>query len=436
MSGHRPLELCLFGAPLDTGNRGVEALGRSVLSGIAHAAPGSRVTVFDNGWGLRGLAPSPDRIRVELCGVRRSRRLHRPESWWNVRTSQHLGGLRNPVALRVKAADAVLDISGGDSFSDLYGTGRLRSVLEPKWAALRAHRSLVLLPQTYGPFTETESRRRAQTVVRGAALAYSRDADSHAVLLELLGEDADRTRHRAGVDVAFALHPRAAADRLGPALRHRLDSGSGRGPIAGVNVSGLLWAAPGPGGRFGLALDYQATVSALVGRLLASGADVVLVPHVTDVAFDREGDRAAAEAVRESLPVRDRERVYVASDLLDAGEAKWLISRCDWFCGTRMHSTIAGLSSQVPTAALAYSMKTQGVFATCGVASEVTDARSVGTGEAVERLYDAFVRRSAVSRALEVRMPSVIAQAAAQIADICAWVQQRAAAPPSAVDAR
>ena len=29
----------------------------------------------------------------------------------------------------------------------------------------------------------------------------------------------------------------------------------------------------------------------------------------------------------------------------DCGEMKWIVRKLEWFCGTRMHSTIAGLSS-------------------------------------------------------------------------------------------
>ena len=57
---------------------------------------------------------------------------------------------------------------------------------------------------------------------------------------------------------------------------------------------------------------------------------------------------------------------------LDASEVKWCISKLDWFVGSRMHATIAALSSGVPCAAIAYSRKFRGVFATLGVAVMAT----------------------------------------------------------------
>jgi colanic acid/amylovoran biosynthesis protein len=414
--GREALRLCLFGAPWDTGNRGVEALSRSVISGIARSVPGSQVTVFDNGWGVR--AAELDGAAVELCGVRGSRRVWRRESWTNVKVSERLGGLGSPVVDRLRRCAAVLDISGGDSFTDLYGTARLQSVSAPKLAALRAKRPLVLLPQTYGPFTSADSADVARRIVRASAMAWSRDADSHAVLLDLLGGDA--TVAREGVDVAFALPARAPDVSLPRGVRRALDArDDGGAPVVGVNISGLLWADTS---AFGFQLDYRTSVVRLVRRLLDEDCEVVLVPHVRDVAHGRESDAVAAQAVLAAGSAKSR--VHVLPDTLDASELKEVISRFDWFCGSRMHATIAGLSTGVPTAALSYSAKTRGVFASCGVGGEVIDARSTSTDDAVERLLDAFARRRTVGERLVRTVPPVVDRAQSQIPEICAWVQQ------------
>jgi colanic acid/amylovoran biosynthesis protein len=413
--GREALRLCLFGAPWDTGNRGVEALGRSVVSGIARSVPGSQVTVFDNGWGVR--AAESDGVTVELCGVRDSRRVWRRETWTNVRVSERLGGLGSPVVDRLRRSAAVLDISGGDSFTDLYGSARLHSVSAPKLAALRMRRPLVLLPQTYGPFASADSADLARRIVRASAMAWSRDADSHAVLFELLGGDA--TVAREGVDVAFALPPRAPAVPLPRGVTRALDArDDGGAPVVGVNVSGLLWADTS---SFGFELDYRTSVVSLVRRLLETECEVVLVPHVRDVAHGRESDAVAAQAVLAA--VGPASRVHLLADTLDACELKGVISRFDWFCGSRMHAMIAGLSTGVPTAALAYSAKTRGVFASCEVAGEVIDARSTSTDDAVERLLEAFARRCTVSERLKRTVPPVVDRAQGQISEICAWVQ-------------
>src|SRR5690606_16748007 len=106
-------------------------------------------------------------------------------------------------AQAIAKARAVLDVSGGDSFTDLYGPRRFEGIVLPKLAAIDAGVPLVLLPQTYGPFNTRRCRRIAERVARRSATAWARDERSFAALRELLGNEYDAKRHRSGVDVAF-----------------------------------------------------------------------------------------------------------------------------------------------------------------------------------------------------------------------------------------
>lgn len=408
------IRLCLAGASIGNGNRGVEALGRSVLDVIDAVAPGGEVTAFDDGWGVRpdtsGRYPS---TTVEFAGVRVSRRWHRPESWARIRAAQALGGRGNAVAARIARADAVADISGGDSFTDLYGPTRLRSVAAPKLAALRAARPLVLLPQTYGPFDTTEGRALAQRLIRSSSLAYARDPHSYQRLLELAGPAADATRLRDGVDVAFALRPRRPA----PHVADVVEAWAADEVVAGVNVSGLLRDTVGRE-RFGLAGDYLATMTDLVRALVAAGARVLLVPHVQVPGGLGESDIAAIDQLMGDLTSAERDRATVVSPELDAAELKWCIAQCDWFVGSRMHATIGALSSRVPAFGYAYSFKTLGVFETCGMGAHVADAREVAGPAAVEAMTASFGARAGSRDRLAETVPGVVDRAHGQLADI------------------
>lgn len=413
------IQLCLAGASTGNGNRGVEALGRSILDVIDQDLPGSEVTVFDDGWGLRremsGRYPSTD---VMSAGVRLSRRWHRPESWAQIRVAQAFGGLTNQVARRISAADAVLDISGGDSFTDMYGPTRLASVSAPKKAALRAGRPLVLLPQTYGPFTTRAGRAVAEKLVRAASLAYARDEWSYGQLLELAGPHADRIRLHSGVDVAFALRPRRPAAEVADRIEGLADN-----TTAGVNASGLLGLEENRA-RFGLASDYLHTITAVTRGLLDRGAHVVFVPHVHVPGGQGESDIRAVDAVRARLTDSERSRTSVVSPSLDAAELKWCISRLDWFVGSRMHSTIGALSTGVPAFGYAYSEKTAGVFETCGVGDEVGDARNLSGPDAIDAMVTSFDNRIATRQRLAATVPAVIDRARGQVLDVMTAVDQ------------
>src|SRR5262249_25954235 len=55
-------------------------------------------------------------------------------------------------------------------------------------------------------------------------------------------------------------------------------------------------------------------------------------------------------------------RVRLASGELSAGDFKGLIQGSRYLIGERMHACIAGLSTAVPTIALGYSVKAQGIM--------------------------------------------------------------------------
>ncbi len=429
------VRLCLFGAPGDTANLGVSALLESVLTGVAERRPAAEITVFDNGLGARraSLAVGESTFGYGLLGARLSKRVHRPESLHQMKAAAVLGGRVNPGTRAMARADAVLDISGGDSFTDLYGPKRWQSVEMPKSLALQLGRPLVLLPQTYGPYRAPEAQRRAEEIVRGSAAAWARDERSFAILQELAGPEFDPERHRVGVDVAFGLPPRRPKGSLGTTIEGWL-AGDRTAPVVGLNVSGLLFNDAGARAQFGLASDYRATIEALVARLLKeSDARIVLLSHVVVREGDVESDITAAKAVAEAAG--DPERVALAPVLRSPGETKWLVSQLDWFCGTRMHATIAALSSGVPVSAVAYSGKVQGVFETCGQGDAVADARTLPGPDVVDVVWASFAGRLATAEALAPASAAVRARASAQMDAIVAACGGVAASTPASAGA-
>lgn len=411
--------VCLFGAPLDTGNLGVSALGLAIVCSLLRRREGTHLTVFDNGRGVRRARidlPGGPSASIELRGARHSRRWYRADSLRAMQVASLLRPTPNPHVAAIDATDCVFDISGGDSFSDIYGTKRFDRVTLPKRIALRRGVPLVLLPQTYGPFAQPRSARLARQVVAAADSAWARDPVSHERLQELLGSDYDPTRHREAVDVAFSLPVSPPPAEFASVI----ESWASETELVGINVSGLLFHdGVGPSSAFGLAAHYRTAMERLVQRFLdRSNARLVLVPHVTG---HRESDVAACADVVQSLPASDR--VHTVPTGLDAMQTKWVISRMSWFTGARMHATIAALSTSTPVAGVAYSDKMAGVFASCGVATEVTDARSLGTEDLVDALWDSYQRRTHTASTLRDHVPATVARCEATFDEIVGTLQ-------------
>jgi polysaccharide pyruvyl transferase WcaK-like protein len=359
--------------------------------------------------------------RYTRLGARGGKRYYLPENLATASAFASLGrrlGALHPMVRELDRCDAVLDVSGGDSFSDIYGADRFWLIVRPKLLAAQRGVPLVLLPQTYGPFDGAKARDFARRAVLGAEIAWARDPYSFDALKELLGSDFDESRHCEGVDMAFNLGSRDPGDKVGPELRAWFAEKASH-PLIGLNISGLVALDLENATRqFRLRANYLKVLDGFIREALSEPERrMLLVPHTMPL------DTQGCERVLAALPEALQSRIRIAPSTVDEREVKWLIAQMDWFSGMRMHSTIAGLSSRVPTAAVAYSDKTRGIFATCGVEDQVIDPRQLGTAEVIERMLESLNTRERIAALLSTTIPGVKARAAAQFTRIVEMVE-------------
>jgi polysaccharide pyruvyl transferase WcaK-like protein len=412
--------ITLLNAAPDTGNQGVSALCLSALSGLALRGVGP-LAVADHGRGVRpedfGFA------RVHRLGLTNHRRYWRGDNLQTVRRLARLGGWPSASAQAILGSRAVLDVSGGDSFTDLYGPHRFRTMVQTKRLALDNGLPLILLPQTLGPFRDAANRAEAVAILRAARAVWVRDAASLAFLQQALGRDFDPDRHRLGLDMAVAL-PARRPETLPSGLSVWLSLARGF-PVAGLNVSGLLaQEADRARADFGLADRHDAQALAAARAILAAHPRMrlLLVPHVHRDAADRESDLGASLALQARLQGDFPDRVTVLAGNLGAMELKWVLSRLSWFAGARMHATIGAFSSGTPTLAFGYSDKAAGVFDRCGLGDHVADLRRLDAPALAQAVAAAIAARDAMRADLSRRLPALRAEAEAQMDAIAAQI--------------
>jgi polysaccharide pyruvyl transferase WcaK-like protein len=416
MMTHEHKQVAIFGAAQDTGNLGVTALSQSIVIGLWQRGLRNAV-VFDHGRGLRAEHRNigAEGITFHAQGAIGGLRLYRPENLTRALAENRIGLTFNPIVRTVRNSAAILDISGGDSFSDIYGRKRFVAVTQPKHLALDAGTPLVLMPQTYGPFSDPARRQEASDILRRSRLAFARDVRSFELMKDMLGQSFDPARHVCGVDVAFGLpvsEPLPAARDAFLSWRYRQ-----KGRLVGFNVSGLLFNQPAEAMRmFGLRSDFRSLALSFVRKLLEdTDASLLLMPHVLDRQGSHESDEEAVRAVREEFGSSFGARIFVPDITHCATQAKWYISRCAWFTGARMHATIGALSSGVPALALAYSGKMRGVFESCGQGHSVVDLRSEPTEQAVlDAMFSSLADADHNRRRLAEALPRTLAQATRQ----------------------
>lgn len=271
-----------------------------------------------------------------------------------------MGGLYDAI----RRCDVVLDISAGDSFSDIYGSKRVATQLATKVFTIFARRPLILCPQTIGPFNQRRWRRPARWVIERAAGVATRDTQSTAYVRDMgfRGEIVEAT------DVAMRL----------PYAEQKVDVRSGVVRI-GINVSGLLFfGGYSRNNMFGLAADYPNLIRRLVAHFNAiPRTQVHLIGHVIpdhemnydgcssdpedETFLDIENDVRACHVIARDFP-----EVKLASTFEGPSSAKSYIASMDFFMGARMHACIAAFSAGVPVIPMAYSRKFEGLFGTLG----------------------------------------------------------------------
>ena len=412
--------ITLLNAAPDTGNQGVSALCLSALAGLASRNAGP-LAVADHGRGVRlddmGFAT------VSRVGLTHNRRFWRGESLNTVRALARIGGGPSASARAIAGSRAILDVSGGDSFTDLYGPRRFRAMVLTKRLALDNDLPLILLPQTLGPFRDKANRAEAVAILAAARAVWVRDAASFAFLQDALGAQFDADRHRLGLDMAVALPLHEPADL---SLRLKNWTSLARGfPVAGLNVSGLLAQdAAGAQATFGLADRHDRQIEAAARAILDHDPRMrlLLVPHVHRDLGDRESDLAASLALKARLGNEYSDRIVALPGRLNAMELKWVLSRLTWFAGARMHATIGAFSSGTPTLGLGYSDKAAGIFAQCGIGDHVADLRLMDAPTLADEVRHSLNARDATRRDLCDRLPALLARAEAQMDAIVAQI--------------
>ena len=334
--------ILLLGAGFGTGNLGVSAGATGALKVILTRLPGTTVHLLDY-----GREPVTSTVRIDgharpvtLVNLRSSWKLLLPNNAATLLvlalSSRPCGSAlrrwleaRNPWLRSMAEADLAAAVSGGDSFSDIYGRGRFFYVALPQLlcagdgpaAGAAAADARPVPPRQHA------SRRRASSC---AARRWSTPAMPPAwrKSAHLLGPR--RT--------ARALLPRpglrargAGATPRGPVAPPRACGDEGR-PRVGVNVSGLLLMGGYTRGNEVLRskLDYGEFVDRLITHMVeVKGADVMLVPHV--FSDDAESDTQAARTVLERpatevgrAPASGGGRLWSGRDQVHRGDVRIL----------------------------------------------------------------------------------------------------------------
>lgn len=283
-----------------------------------------------------------------------------------------------------KKADYILDIGQGDSFSDIYGKDRFEDIDRIHRLARLINKPYCLLPQTIGPFSNQNIRKKAVISIAKANVVMARDKMSYDYVKNNVRGQNQIAEY---IDIAFYL----------PFVKTEFDR---RYTHVGLNINALLWNGGYSGNNeLGLKDDYQNVVRNIIDFFLRlDKVKLHLIPHVVNQERVLENDYSVSvDLVNEYR----NENLVVAPFFFSPIEAKNYISGMDFFMGARMHSTIAAFSSGVPVVPMAYSRKFNGLFGDTLSYKYFVDLKASDSKTILEFIQECYKNRDNLMKAIQ-----------------------------------
>ncbi|WP_166246839.1 polysaccharide pyruvyl transferase family protein, partial [Bacillus sp. MM2020_4] len=208
-------------------------------------------------------------------------------------------------------------------------------------------KKVIAYSQTIGPFISKMSKKLSSYVLAKADILYVREDLSKQFLEEIGVKNV-----KVVSDSAFSLKPSEIEIS---------DTFNGnKGKLVGVTLR--QWKFPNSGNPEKLYSNYLESVAKGIDHLVNKGYEVVLIPQVVGPT-PYEDDRLANKEILNKL---SKYSTSVINELdisqLNAREMKFIYSKLTFLIGTRMHSNIFALSSNVPVIAISYEAKTKGIM--------------------------------------------------------------------------
>jgi len=323
--------------------------------------------------------------------------------------SKFLSKIGFPHSCPLNKYEVIIDLNS-DALNEHYGIVFPLFTLFNLFIASLSGKPVIVSPCTIGSFKKPFMKSIARFVLNKMNIIMVRE-DISRKNLENLG--VSKPKIVVGADLAFLFEP----NQTNTKLLAGINLAKIRKPIVGFALSQEIH-------KYAFAEDaktleekyekYVKLMAEIVDFVIEKlDAYVILIPHsLSEVKNPRHkllDDRVACRSIYEK--VKDKHRVQLIEEHRNPGEIKALIGKCDLFIGCRMHSTIASTSLFVPTVALAYGEKFEGIIGDLMGQKDRVVRVNVNYKVLSERLkskiIDTWEQKSFIKRDLQERLKSV-----------------------------
>jgi len=326
----------------------------------------------------------------------------------NVRKSQQL----------YRGSDLVIDMTG----VKFVGGRGLKTVKTHLRSASHIHfpKSLgipvAVFTQTYGPLDDAVTRWFARRALGAADLVFAREPQSMAEL----GRIGLEQRASLYPDVAFTL-PASDLGQVPLGLERRAFLNKTE-PFVAFSASNKVILEER---ELGQKPRYEQLCVQFLQGLLDDGQRVLLVPHSFQPQSPAADDFALTQRIYAQLNAPTGCAALVEEDL-PPEDLKAIIARAGLFAGSRYHSLIAALSSGVPSLAIGWSHKYDGLLALFDMQSFCFSAAHAPLQDLQAKFSELQRERPAYQQRILQRLPNITQQVEESVRRVAALLTSEA----------
>ena len=313
---------------------------------------------------------------------------------WRLLSYLHINAellLRDKVLNEYKKASIVINLSYGDMFAytrNFYNKLLFFTLAYHCVLAILFKKPLVFYPQSIGPFSGKFSNFLAKLILDHCKIVMVREEFSKNYLLKMR------------IKVPIILVPDTSFI-LEPAPDHRVvkilskENVETEVPLIGIALRDILYT-------------HLNVISEVIDNLiLKMKGSVIFIPHDSKAGMLSNFNDPRFLAEKMLNKINTKRRISSIMGEYTVEELRGIIGKCDLFIGAYMHANISALSMCVPTIAISYSHKTDGIMNLVGLEDYVLHINELEPTLMIQKIEKAYHNLDKNKEVLKRKIPTL-----------------------------
>lgn len=236
----------------------------------------------------------------------------------------------------------------------------------------RFNKPIYVMGTSIEPITSNIIKKNTEKTLKKMSFVFARETITYNYLTKILPKD----KYALIPDIAFMLEPQEKTLDVINQIKQQ------NRPLFGITIR--RWTFPHSTNKKASYDNYINAVKIMMEHYIDTlNAYFIYIPQVI---VETGNDTYAAQDLLNKLPEKYKTHFIILTDDLAPGEIKSVISQMDYFVGTRMHSNIFATSMSVPTIAIAYEKKTNGIMHTLELDEYVLEIDSITSSDLIQKI--------------------------------------------------